>query len=76
MNDREILKIIQQDIARIMQCLYGNDNPGRGITDRLSVVENQQKWMLRHQKWMLYMGGAIIALLLAILGMKEIPKFF
>lgn len=47
MSEKDILEIIQSDVAMIKKCLYGNNNPGQGLTDRLSVVENQLRWMMR-----------------------------
>lgn len=69
LTQSEKLDQICDDLRMIKECLYGDGNPGRGLTDRLSVLENQLKWIMR-------LGFGIIAVLLAMLGVKEIPKLF
>jgi len=63
--DDERLKNIERLVMAIHECLYGNSNPGEGLTDRVSKIEVQVKWGLR-------LGGAIIVVLVTLLGLKEI----
>ena len=67
--DDERLKNIERIVTAIHECLYGNSNPGDGLTDRVSKIEVQ---LNLYVKWGMRIGGAIIAILLTLLGIKEI----
>lgn len=67
--DDERLKNIERIVTAIHECLYGNSNPGEGLTDRVSKIEVQLSLYVR---WGLRVCGAIILVLLTLLGLKEI----
>jgi len=67
-ESEEKVERIYEMVKAIHECLYGNSNPGSGLTDRVTKVETQQRWIVR-------LMGIAIALLLVLLGVKELPSF-
>lgn len=54
-------KLTQQ----IHACLYGNGNPGNGLTDRVTAMEERLKWLTR-------VGVGLIATLASLFGADKI----
>jgi hypothetical protein len=63
---------VEEFLMKINEALWGNGNPASSITDRLSCMEVQQKWINRKLTWSLALGGILLILLLSIAGFKEI----
>lgn len=73
-----------KNFDKIFKCLYGNDNPGKGLTDRQSVTEEAVKDIRRicksREKFLWALASALITMflfLLTILGFNiDIPQLF
>ena len=37
----ERLKHIQEDMSKVLKCIYGNSNPKGSLTDRITITETQ-----------------------------------
>ena len=59
------LDSIDKTTQRIHACLYGNGNPGNGLTDRLSAMEERLKWLVR-------IGAGLIATLISVFGADKV----
>lgn len=75
-EDQKQLDHIEEMVKRICECLYGDGNPGGGLTDRMSMMEVKMGLMGSQMKWGLRIGIGVTLLLLGLLGIKEIPKLW
>lgn len=67
---------IEKMVKGIHECLYGDGNPGEGLTDRVSKIEVQIGLIYNQVKWGVRFFVVVVILLLSLLGIKEIPKLW